>query len=260
MTEHISSQQFRALQAKRCSKCAVVKDRSAFHRKNKAKDGLNPSCRECVSSHTRLFYVANADRLKAKAVQYFQKNREVAVLQRKKYYQKNSEAAKKKSKLWAAANPEKRKEIASASAEKNREKKNKKSAESQRLKRLMNPELAREQGRRATALRRARVTGAGGAISTEWWDALFNVFETGVCLYCGEFGKKLVMDHWIPVSKGGPTEVGNLVPCCSSCNSSKHDKSPSDWKAIMAKRYGPREGATIEDFLAASREACEEFA
>lgn len=51
------------------------------------------------------------------------------------------------------------------------------------------------------------------------------------CVYCGAHGPsiKLVCDHVIPVSKGGPNEVSNLVACCLSCNSSKSNRSLHVW-------------------------------
>ncbi len=47
------------------------------------------------------------------------------------------------------------------------------------------------------------------------------------CVLCGrgaEDGVKLHVDHILPVSKGGKTEVGNLRTLCSECNMGKRDK------------------------------------
>ncbi|HWQ68475.1 MAG TPA: HNH endonuclease, partial [Patescibacteria group bacterium] len=32
-----------------------------------------------------------------------------------------------------------------------------------------------------------------------------------------------------PLSRGGETQPGNVVPACTSCNSSKKDRSPLEW-------------------------------
>lgn len=48
------------------------------------------------------------------------------------------------------------------------------------------------------------------------------------CAYCG-CKKPLALDHFIPIAKGGPDCLGNLVPACKSCNSSKHDSDPMEW-------------------------------
>lgn len=47
------------------------------------------------------------------------------------------------------------------------------------------------------------------------------------CVLCGrgaEDGVKLHVDHILPVSKGGKTEVSNLRTLCSECNMGKRDK------------------------------------
>ena len=47
------------------------------------------------------------------------------------------------------------------------------------------------------------------------------------CQLCGATaadGYKLHVDHIIPVSKGGKTEMGNLRTLCERCNMGKRDK------------------------------------
>ena len=48
------------------------------------------------------------------------------------------------------------------------------------------------------------------------------------CAYCG-VDTKLTLDHFIPISKGGSDCLGNLLPACGQCNSSKHDSDPIEW-------------------------------
>lgn len=50
----------------------------------------------------------------------------------------------------------------------------------------------------------------------------------GLCAYCGE-GPATTWDHIVPVSQGGLTEPGNVVPACVSCNSSKRDRDVVEW-------------------------------
>lgn len=50
------------------------------------------------------------------------------------------------------------------------------------------------------------------------------------CVYCGD--RKPAQwrwDHVHPVSKGGRTVIGNLVPACSSCDDSKQEKTLDEW-------------------------------
>jgi 5-methylcytosine-specific restriction endonuclease McrA len=42
------------------------------------------------------------------------------------------------------------------------------------------------------------------------------------CYLCGKLAKGI--DHIVPLSKGGNHSIGNLAPCCVSCNSKKHSK------------------------------------
>jgi len=50
------------------------------------------------------------------------------------------------------------------------------------------------------------------------------------CVLCGATGKddRLVIDHIVPISKGGKTELDNLQTLCRSCNLGKRDKLISD--------------------------------
>lgn len=48
------------------------------------------------------------------------------------------------------------------------------------------------------------------------------------CAYCGNSGD-LHIEHFIPISKGGPHAIGNIVPACQPCNFSKRNHDPEDW-------------------------------
>ena len=60
----------------------------------------------------------------------------------------------------------------------------------------------------------------------------FEEFE-GLCAYCPE--PATTWDHIVPVSKGGITDPGNVVPCCSACNSSKRDRDVWEWLASTGR-------------------------
>ncbi len=40
------------------------------------------------------------------------------------------------------------------------------------------------------------------------------------------------MDHVIPLSQGGRSVKGNLVPCCKECNSKKKADLPPELQAL----------------------------
>jgi hypothetical protein len=51
-----------------------------------------------------------------------------------------------------------------------------------------------------------------------------------VCAYCGDSEAKMVIDHIVPISRGGSNDPDNLCVACDPCNSSKNDKLLSEWK------------------------------
>jgi 5-methylcytosine-specific restriction endonuclease McrA len=57
-------------------------------------------------------------------------------------------------------------------------------------------------------------------LSDKQWTAL-KVAWGGGCAYCGASGTLLHRDCVLPLSRGGRYTLENIVPACSSCNTSK---------------------------------------
>ncbi len=76
---------------------------------------------------------------------------------------------------------------------------------------------------------------------SQWWK---NKIALGVCHYCYEkkIPDELTMDHIVPLSRGGKSTKGNVVPCCKPCNSKKRAMTPAE--IIMEKL---KEDAEKED-------------
>lgn len=55
----------------------------------------------------------------------------------------------------------------------------------------------------------------------------------GECVYCGAPAQ--TRDHVVPLSRGGPDEAANIVPCCFWCNRSKANRTPDEWIAGVPK-------------------------
>ena len=55
---------------------------------------------------------------------------------------------------------------------------------------------------------------------SQWWK---EKIHAGICHYCaGRFpAAELTMDHIVPISRGGKSKRGNLVPSCKKCNVNK---------------------------------------
>ncbi len=62
---------------------------------------------------------------------------------------------------------------------------------------------------------------------SQWWK---NEIAHGICHYCRKKFKsnKLTMDHVVPISRGGKSTKGNIVPCCKECNTKKKYMTPVD--------------------------------
>lgn len=66
---------------------------------------------------------------------------------------------------------------------------------------------------------------------TRWWQ---QKTANGTCHYCNrKVGiKNLTMDHVIPLSRGGRSTKGNLVPCCKQCNTAKRAELPPELEGL----------------------------
>lgn len=96
--------------------------------------------------------------------------------------------------------------------------------------RQKNPEKMRLIDRNKLARRRVRTR--DGRVSKEDWEQIVKRFRWR-CIYCGKKPKALTMDHFVPISKGGKHEPGNVVPACFSCNSKKQAILPDDFARRM---------------------------
>ena len=70
-----------------------------------------------------------------------------------------------------------------------------------------------------------------------------------ICCYCGD--PATVLDHFVPVSRGGTDNRDNLWPSCEPCNSSKRAYLLEEWRATLAFRskYPPSCGIGLKKAL-----------
>jgi 5-methylcytosine-specific restriction endonuclease McrA len=70
---------------------------------------------------------------------------------------------------------------------------------------------------------------------SQWWKRRL---AKGVCYYCGSRTppKELTMDHVVPISRGGKSTKGNLVPCCKDCNNKKKHLLPMEWDEYIQSK------------------------
>lgn len=67
---------------------------------------------------------------------------------------------------------------------------------------------------------------------SQWWK---RQLARGRCYYCrGSFPPKtLTMDHVVPLSRGGRSTKGNVVPACKECNNKKKYMLPIEWEEYL---------------------------
>ena len=65
------------------------------------------------------------------------------------------------------------------------------------------------------------------AKKSRWWQ---QKTSAGLCHYCSRkfTFKELTLDHVVPLSRGGTTSPGNVVPACRECNKAKGVDTPLD--------------------------------
>jgi 5-methylcytosine-specific restriction endonuclease McrA len=81
----------------------------------------------------------------------------------------------------------------------------------------------------------------------------------GVCAYCGNTATSI--DHIIPVSRGGRSKRGNLLPCCDSCNSKKHTSTLDDFVKVCPSPdlYAIESALSLAEINGYGNGGCEEY-
>lgn len=169
---------------------------------------LNRDCVECRREHSKARRKAKKEEIAEYGRQRYQANRESLLeYYRQKYY----------------ANPEvfaaRKKKYVSENADKVR------SARS----RYKRSERGREVERKYEHKRRALEKLAHHYPWTaEEIEKRLDEFDN-CCAYCGRSDRPLTLDHFLSISSGGADCLGNIVPCCRPCNSSKNNREPKIW-------------------------------
>lgn len=211
-----------------CPKCGEEKELGAFSKKP---GGHQSQCKEC--DHKR--YEANKAAILAKQHQYYADNREARIAYSTKYNQEHFEVIQQYAKDWYQENKER---IKIQQLEYKRV-----NADKIKAYRLANQEwLAayhREYhqvydplylARRPEVKRAAQFRYIGNkkqAIVIPFNPVDIYERDSYTCQVCGKADLDPPhLDHWIPLSLGGPTCFINLRCLCLSCNSSKGAKMP----------------------------------
>lgn len=206
---------------KTCRICGESKPLTAFSLHRSARDGRRGACKLCGAARERVRRVENGEAIRER--------------QRARYAANPAQSIARVN-AWVSANPERRRANALAYALRNLDK--------IKAWQRQNPEKLREGWRRRQAVRKARMVGNGGEITRAEWLSIV-ASTSGLCLYC-QRPSRIVVDHVVPINRGGQTVRANLAPCCQRCNSRKGDREPFRW---LAQTHGPEAVARVIAYL-----------
>lgn len=205
---------------KQCSKCQEYKPATAdfFNRDIRRRDGLDPHCKACKN----IYYQQNRDRLKAKSLVNYRENRESKLKYASQYRADNKPKIDEWKRDYRSTQGEKVREQQRSHYAANKDRYIKKF----KAYRAANKEKIRNLSRQ----RKARQRNAPGTHTVADIERQYKA-QKGQCYYCRcDVGDSYHVDHVIPLSRGGSNNPDNLVIACPTCNVSKKDKLPHEWK------------------------------
>lgn len=202
-----------------CTKCKQAKDFSEFHKDKKTKDGLFQHCKKCEKSYRQAnkekmaeYHKAYRKLNKDKIAEYRQTHKEYHVEYSKKYYQSHKDKIAELKKAYYQTHKEKKAEQGKAYRQT-----------------PMGKIVCKNSKHKYRAITKQ------GDVTTE---QLLDLQQNAkVCYWCGckLKGKKIHIDHYVPISKGGQHTLSNLVITCNKCNLSKNAKDPEVFANSIGK-------------------------
>lgn len=214
-------------QYKTCKTCEQTQPLTNFHKSKANLDGLRGSCKSCKKAEDAARYQANIERNRARGLSYYYANRERYAEKFAKKYAENRDQIAERRRLQRLENIWQFKKQERAMYQKHREKKLAKGRDWARN----NPHITRAQNHR----RRARLKNAKTFLVTP---KDVKRLYTSSCLFCGDTGR-IDLDHAIPLSRGGDHSIGNLIPLCDNCNSTKYNKTIMEWRVYRIRIGNP---------------------
>jgi 5-methylcytosine-specific restriction endonuclease McrA len=96
--------------------------------------------------------------------------------------------------------------------------------------------VTRSRKARVARRRKLRLARVENDLTDAQWSALLAAW--GGCAYCRASDGSLQRDCVLPISRGGRYTLGNVVPACRSCNTSKCNEEVTGW--LRRKRLDER--------------------
>ena len=215
-----------------CSKCKVEKITTDCFSKNKnSRDGYQTICKTCTNEYSKNHYRKNKDKYYLKNKKWQENNRDRYNELKRNHYKKNKRDSLTRSKRFFDENPNYREKYYLSNKNKLNGINRKWYKENKHKHRLMMKKWTENNKEKRNLYtikyQHRKKTLICDLTDDEWRQSI--AFFGYSCAYCGVNNKKITKDHFIPVSKGGGLTRINILPACSSCNSSKHNKDFLKW-------------------------------
>lgn len=202
---------------KKCNKCGEHKliNKDFWHKKKGGKFGFEATCRICRTEYFREYSRKNRELIAEKSRERYKKNPEYfknyyedkkskILSQRKQYRKENKEILSEYHQVYRSENAEKISNYKSIWRRVNSDKVN----------------ISRQR-------RRARLKHLPNDFTASDNELMMKYFQQKCCLSSSDLDIQL--DHAMPISKGGGTTKGNMIPLNSSLNSSKGNQNIFEW-------------------------------
>jgi len=82
---------------------------------------------------------------------------------------------------------------------------------------------------------RASQAGAEASLAAEDYVHLIEAWDKR-CAYCNHALVTVLLEHMLPIARGGSSALDNVAPSCDSCNVRKGNQTPVEW--LSPSRYG----------------------
>lgn len=208
---------------KRCKKCRRIHPKTFFTPASNTADHRDIYCRRCRRRIARDWYNSHKEAEVLRSITWNRKNYSRFLENHRRYYRKNSARLNRIIRAKRVENPEVFREYG-------RRRRFSPSFKSVTARwRKNNPDRLKFYASNKQDRRRAR-QGGWSEIRFSDWVAIKKAFKHR-CIYCGK-RKRLSMDHFIPLAKGGRHNKRNIVPACFTCNFRKGSMMP---EAFMAR-------------------------
>lgn len=210
---------------------ACVQCSTSFEGYSKRAQYCSPDCRKAYrSGYMKRYHAARPGYQEERSQAYYRANSEAIRARSRAWYHANTARAAEARRAYVAANPERvrgwRMDWANANKEAMRT--------SQRAyKSRQTPEYFANEYHK----RKARKASNGVYVVTARDMRRCLERHRNACAYCSisfTDDNRPTWDHVVAISRGGPHSVGNLVPACMACNTSKWASTITEWRARLA--------------------------